>query len=334
MPALSAAPRPALSAWSPTDHAAMREARSLARLGSGRTWTNPMVGAVVVANGDIVGTGYHHRAGEAHAEPLALADAGHRARGATLYVNLEPCLHHGRTPPCVEAIYAAGIARVVVSALDPDPRVSGHGVEWLRARGIRVDVGCDAGPAVLDNQGYYHDRLGLGPVVTLKMATSRDGMVTRARGQRDRVTGDESQLDVHRLRAAHDAIAIGIETARIDRPRLNCRLLAGGVDREPVIVLFDTHAASADDSSWPAPDRELVVMTGDNASLARVRALESRGARVIRCATKDGHVDVRDAFARLDAMKLPRVLVEGGPRLFASVVEADAWDVFWHYQSR
>jgi len=326
-------PASGADAWSATDRAAMREARSLARLGAGRTWTNPMVGAVVVADGQVVGVGYHHRAGEAHAETLALAAAGERANGATLHVSLEPCLHEGRTPPCVEGVLAAGIARVVIPAPDPDARVCGHGAEWLRARGVAVDMGCDAAPAILDNHGYYHDRLGLGPLVTLKLATSRDGMVARARGRRDAVTGDAAQLDVHRLRAVHDAIAIGIETARIDRPRLDCRLLTAGVDRDPVIVVFDSSLSLAGDETWPAPGRELIVIGGDRAERSRVQALEARSARVILCATNDAGIDVRDAIERLAQENLSRILVEGGPRLFASFVAAQAWDAFWHYRS-
>jgi diaminohydroxyphosphoribosylaminopyrimidine deaminase/5-amino-6-(5-phosphoribosylamino)uracil reductase len=315
------------------DEAAIRHARSLARLGAGRTWTNPMVGAVVVAGGEVVGTGYHRRVGEAHAEALALSAAGARARGATLYISLEPCLHHGRTPPCVEAIRDAGIARVVIPAIDPDARVRGAGVEWLRARGIAVEVGCDEAAAVCDNQGYYHHRLGLGTTVTLKLATSRDGMVARARGQRDRVTGEDTRLDVHRLRAAHDAIAVGIETARIDRPRLDCRLLPDGVDRDPVIVVFDAALSLALDAGWPEGGRAFVVVAGERADVERVRAVEARGGRVVRCAARSGRVDVRDAVGRLAELGLARILVEGGARLCASFLDANAWDSFWHYRS-
>jgi diaminohydroxyphosphoribosylaminopyrimidine deaminase/5-amino-6-(5-phosphoribosylamino)uracil reductase len=292
-----------------------------------------MVGAVVVAGGEIVGTAYHHRLGEAHAESLALAAAGDRARGATLYVSLEPCAHQGRTPPCIEGVLAAGIARVVMPAPDPDARVAGRGIHWLRERGVIVDVGCEANAAILDNHGYYHDRLGLGRTVTLKMATSRDGMVARGRGRRDRVTGDEAQLDVHRLRAVHDAVVIGAGTARVDRPRLDCRLLPDGVDREPVMVVFDTNASLATDASWPAPGREFVVVVREDVVDARVHTIEARGGRVLRCALDREHISVVDALDRLEGIGLTRILVEGGPALFASFVDAHAWDAMWHYQS-
>ncbi len=304
----------------------MAEARALGRLGAGRTWTNPMVGAVVVKNGEVIASAYHHRLGEPHAECLAFAAAGERARGATLYVSLEPCAHQGRTPPCVEGILAAGIARVVIPAPDPDARVAGLGIEMLRARGVRVDVGCDAAAAILDNHGYYHNRLGVARTVTLKLATSRDGKVARASGQRDRVTGAAAQLDAHRLRAVNDAIVIGVETARIDRPRLDCRLLDAGVDREPAIVVFDTGLSLADDATWPEAGREVAVVCGVRADAARERALEKRGIRVVRSSAR--------IVEALEKLGFARVLVEGGPRLVRSFIEAGAWDAFWHYESR
>jgi diaminohydroxyphosphoribosylaminopyrimidine deaminase/5-amino-6-(5-phosphoribosylamino)uracil reductase len=327
------APPTPSAAWTAADVAFMAEARALARLGAGRTWTNPMVGAVVVKDGEMVASAYHHRLGDSHAECLALAAAGDRARGATLYVSLEPCAHQGNTPPCVEGVIAAGIARVVVPAPDPDARVAGLGIEILRARGVRVDVGCDAAPAILDNHGYYHDRLGVPRTVTLKLATSRDGMVARARGQRDRVTGEAAQLDAHRLRAVNDAIVIGVETARIDRPRLDCRLLEAGVDREPTIVVFDTHLSLGTVPGWPASDRDYVIVCGETADAARARAVESRGARLLRCTERNGLIDVNEAVEKLVSSGFARLLVEGGPRLMQSFLDADAWDAFWHYES-
>lgn len=292
-----------------------------------------MVGAVVVKDGEVVASAYHHRLGEPHAECLAFAAAGERARGATLYVSLEPCAHQGRTPPCVEGILSAGIARVVISAPDPDARVSGLGIEMLRARGVRVDVGCDAAAAILDNHGYYHNRLGIARTVTLKMATSRDGKVARAPGQRDRITGDAAQLDAHRLRAVNDAIVIGAETARIDRPLLDCRLLEAGVDREPAIVVFDTRLSLAEDAAWPARDRDYVIVCGEHAAESRVGTIESRDGRVLRCNERNGIIDVNEAVEKLVGLGFARLLVEGGARLVQSFVQADAWDAFWHYES-
>jgi diaminohydroxyphosphoribosylaminopyrimidine deaminase/5-amino-6-(5-phosphoribosylamino)uracil reductase len=204
----------------------------------------------------------------------------------------------------------------------------------LRARGVQIDVGCDAAAAILDNHGYYNNRLGVVRTVTLKLATSRDGMVARARGQRDRVTGDEAQLDAHRLRAVHDAIVIGAETARIDKPRLDCRLLDAGVDKEPAIVVFDTNLSLADDATWPQQGRDFVVVCRNNMDAARARAVEKRGARVVRCAGRGEMVDVNNALEHLASLGLSRLLVEGGPRLMQSFVDAGAWDAFWHYESR
>jgi diaminohydroxyphosphoribosylaminopyrimidine deaminase/5-amino-6-(5-phosphoribosylamino)uracil reductase len=169
--------------------------------------------------------------------------------------------------------------------------------------------------------------------VTLKLATSRDGMVARARGQRDRVTGEAAQLDAHRLRAVNDAIVIGAETARIDRPRLDCRLLEAGVDREPAMVVFDTHLSLGRVPEWPASDRDYVIVCGETADAARARALESRGARLLRCNERDGMIDVGKSVTALASLGFSRLLVEGGPRLLQSFLDVDAWDAFWHYES-
>ena len=316
-----------------TDLDRMWRARALAREGAGRTWTNPMVGAVVVADGREVGAGFHRRCGEAHAESAAIEAAGSAARGATLYVNLEPCAHHGRTPPCVETIAAAGIARVVIPALDPDPRVRGRGVAWLRERGVKVDVGCDAAAAILDNHGYYHDRLGLAPTITLKMAVSADGMVARGPGRRDPVTGDAARADAHRLRAVQDAIVVGVETAHIDRPVLDCRLVEGGVEREPVPVVFDTSLRLPADNVWARSGREFIVVAGEGADHARARALEARGGSVLFCPAGPGGVRVERAVELLAGRGLKRILVEGGARLFRSFVAAEVWDALWLYRS-
>ena len=292
-----------------------------------------MVGAVVVCAGRELASAYHHRCGEAHAEVLALSVAGDAARGADLYVSLEPCAHQGRTPPCVEAIVAAGIARVVIPALDPDPRVRGWGVAWLRSRGVRVEVGCDASAAVLDNHGYYHDRLGRTTTVTLKMATSSDGMIARAPGRRDPVTGDAALLDVHRLRAVHDAIVVGIETASIDRPRLDCRRLPDGVDREPTPVVLDTTLRLPADNAWAAAGREYIVVTGVNADAGRARAIEATGGRVIRCERSGDGIRIAHAIERLAEIGFARILIEGGARVFRSALAEEAWDAAWLYHA-
>jgi diaminohydroxyphosphoribosylaminopyrimidine deaminase/5-amino-6-(5-phosphoribosylamino)uracil reductase len=311
----------------------MNRARDLARRGAGRTWPNPTVGAVVVRDGREVGSGYHRQDGDAHAEALALEQAGDAARGATLYVTLEPCAHHGRTPPCVERIIKSGIARVVFPAIDPDPRVRGRGMQALRDAGVRVEAGCLEEAGILDSLPFYHDRLGIAPTVTLKMAVTSDGMVARARGSRDDVTETQARTDAHALRAMHDAMVIGVETLLIDRPRLDCRLLEGGVDHEPLPVVLDTHARTPADNQWTENAREFVVISAPDADRARVTALRNAGARVLHARVGDRGLDVGDVLRALEGAGLHRILVEGGPSVFWSFVDAGHWDALWLYRS-
>ena len=311
----------------------MTRARELARQGAGRTGPNPTVGAVVMRDGREVGAGYHRRHGDAHAEVVALDHAGEAARGATLYVTLEPCAHHGHTPPCVDRIIESGVARVVCPAIDPDPRVRGRGIDTLRARGVRVDVGCLAEAAVLDTLAFYRSRLGLPWTVSLKMAVTADDRVARAPGQRDDVTGERARADTHVLRAIHDAVVVGIETVLADHPRLDCRLLPGGVDRDPTPVVLDTHARTPADNAWARAGRAYVVACGSGADASRIDALERAGARVLRVPVVAGGVDVREVVRLLAAMGLPRVMVEGGPRVFWSFVASECWNAAWLYRS-
>jgi diaminohydroxyphosphoribosylaminopyrimidine deaminase/5-amino-6-(5-phosphoribosylamino)uracil reductase len=312
----------------------MNRARDVALGGAGRTWPNPIVGAVVVRDGREVGAGYHRRYGEAHAEAVALDAAGEAARGATLYATLEPCAHHGRTPPCVDRIIGSGVARVVFPAIDPDPRVRGRGIAALRAAGVAVDVGCLADASILDALPFYRDRLGLAPTVTLKMAVTQDGMVARAPGTRDDVTGEDARADAHALRALHDAVVVGVETVRIDRPRLDCRRVAGGVDREPVPVVLDTNARTPTDTVWAREGRDHIVVCAPDADRARVEALRRAGARVLAARTAPRGLDVDDAVHVLAEHGLTRLLVEGGPRVFWSFVDAGRWDAAYEYRSR
>jgi diaminohydroxyphosphoribosylaminopyrimidine deaminase / 5-amino-6-(5-phosphoribosylamino)uracil reductase len=316
------------------DRDAINRARALARLGSGRTGPNPIVGAVVVRDGREVGAGFHRRHGDVHAEVAALDAAGEAAHGATLYVTLEPCAHHGHTPPCVDRIIHSGIARVVFPAIDPDVRVRGRGMVALRAAGVQVDVGCLSDAAILDMLGFYRDRLELSPTVVLKMAVSEDGMVARAPGRRDDVTGQAARRDLHALRALHDAIVVGVETVRIDRPRLDCRLLEAGVDRDPVPVVLDTRARTPVDNAWAQAGRDYVVVCAPQTDAARVEALRRTGARVLFAAAGPRGLDLTEVMCALTAAGFKRVLVEGGPRVFWSFVDAGEWDAAWLYRSK
>jgi diaminohydroxyphosphoribosylaminopyrimidine deaminase/5-amino-6-(5-phosphoribosylamino)uracil reductase len=185
----------------------------------------------------------------------------------------------------------------------------------------------------LENLGYYRHRLGLGSTVTLKIAASSDGMAARRRGQRDDVTGLAARREVHALRAVHDAVVVGVETAVIDRPRLDCRLLEGGVDRDPVPVVIDTHLRTDADNTWSRAGRAFVVVTGPRVDAARVREIEGRGGRVIQCDLAQGGVDVRQVVVRLAGIGCERILVEGGPRVLGSFLRAGAWDALWWYRS-
>ncbi len=315
-----------------TDQLYMMRALDLAWRAAGRTDPNPLVGAVVVANGDIIGEGYHHRCGDAHAEVEALGLAGERARGGTMYVSLEQCKHHGRTPPCTDRIIAAGVSRVVFPALDLDPKVLGRGATALRDSGVRVDVGCLAASAVATNLGYYRHRLGVGPTVTLKMAVTIDGKIASAPGRRDNVTGDEARLYVQRLRAVCDGIVVGLRTVQIDDPQLDCRMIDCGTP--PVPVVFDTRLHLSDNNRWSGQNRLFVVVCGADADAGRKSALESRGARLLECKTDGyGRVDVNDALRRLSEAGLQRLLVEGGAEIFSSFVNAGAWDAMYLFHS-
>src|SRR5579872_6272521 len=220
------------------DLAHMRASLGLARRGLGNTWPNPAVGCVLVREGRVVGRGWTQAGGRPHAEAEALARAGRAARGATAYVTLEPCSHHGKTPPCAEALIAAGIARVVAAIEDPDPRVSGRGIARLKEAGITVETGPCADEAVELNAGFLcrvkHGR----PLVTLKLATSLDGRIATASGESRWITGAAARERAHLLRATQDAVLVGTGTALADDPQLTCRL-PGLEDRSPVRVVID-----------------------------------------------------------------------------------------------
>jgi diaminohydroxyphosphoribosylaminopyrimidine deaminase/5-amino-6-(5-phosphoribosylamino)uracil reductase len=316
------------------DAAMVRRALDLATGGLASARPNPIVGAVIVAGGEVVGEGYHRRCGEPHAEIHALAQAGARATGATMYVSLEPCAHTGRTPPCVDALAAAGLARVVVPAFDPDARVFGRGLRALRAAGVEVALGCLEAEAVLHNLAYYREKLGTSRTVTLKLAVSADSRLARARGRRDRVTGEQAQRYVHRLRAAHDCVVVGVETACVDRPLLDCRCLdADERGTDPVPVVLDSHLRLPEDNRWSALGRPYVVLCTDAASAAGARALERAGGRVVRCAAEDGRVSLAAALDALEAMGLRRVLVEGGGVVASAFLRSGLWDAFYRFRS-
>ena len=296
----------------------MRRALQLAERGRGRTSPNPVVGAVVVRGGEVVGEGWHRALGEHHAEVVALERAGRSARGATLYVTLEPCAHVGRTPPCVDAVIRAGIRRCVVAVKDPHRLVYGKGLRSLRRAGIGVEVGLLAAEARRALGGYWLTHTERRPRVTWKAATSADGRIADAAGRSRWITGPDARRAGHALRALSDAIVIGANTVRRDDPRLTARPSLGG--RQPLRIVCDTRL------SLPAGlnvfsgslVRGTVVACGRRAPRSRERALGARGITVWRLPAGPGGVSPRALARRLAALGRHEVLIEGGAALGTS----------------
>ena len=300
----------------PEDFRWMGRALELAARGAGMTSPNPAVGAVLVAAGRAVGDGFHARAGAAHAEAEALGQAGAAARGATLYVTLEPCNHTGRTAPCVDAITTAGVKRVVVAISDPNPRVSGGGAAALSRSGVDVTVGCREREAMEINRVFMIAARRGRPHATLKWAATLDGATADARRASRWITGPEARIEAHRMRSYADAVVVGIGTALADDPGLDVRL-GRPWPREPFRVVVDTRArlpVSARLIGTGKPERALVAIT-DAADPERVENLETRGVTVLRCKSHEGHVDVSDLVSRLGALDVdgPREDVTAGP---------------------
>lgn len=293
----------------------MEQALGLARHGAGRTSPNPIVGAVVVADGRVVGRGFHRRAGEAHAEVLALAEAGDRAKGATLYTTLEPCDHIGRTGPCTEALLTAGVRRVVVAMVDPDPRVSGRGVARLRHGGVTVDVGVLEDQARQDNEFYVKHRTTGLPFVALKWAMSLDGKIGVARDAETPITGEDARRYVHELRDRYDAVLVGVGTVLADDPALTCRLPGG---RDPLRIVVDSHLRIPPRARVLTAPGTLVVTTS-SAPAARVEALRRAGVEVI-VQPGLGRVALRPLFEELGRRGVLSILIEGGGTLNASAL--------------
>jgi diaminohydroxyphosphoribosylaminopyrimidine deaminase / 5-amino-6-(5-phosphoribosylamino)uracil reductase len=311
----------------PDDERWMARALALAAGARGLTSPNPMVGAVVVCDGLLVGEGLHRRAGAPHAEVEALAAAGEKARGATLYVTLEPCNHHGRTPPCAPAVVASGVARVVIATADPNPRVAGGGADALRAAGVPVSVGCLAAEARALNRTFLTAMLRQRPHVTLKCAMSLDGRIADAAGRARWITGPEARREAHRMRAESDAVVVGIGTALADDPALDVRLDPPW-PRQPLRVVVDSRARlspAARVITAGDPARAVIAVT-EAAPGDRLTTLAGCGVTVLPCKAREGRVDVADLLARLFAMDAIAVLLEGGASLNAAFLDAGVVD--------
>ena len=305
----------------------MAHALSLGRRGQGRVWPNPAVGCLIVRNGRVLGRGWTQPGGRPHAETVALAQAGDAARGATAYVTLEPCAHHGKTPPCAEALIAAGVARVVTALSDPNPLVDGGGFAMLRAAGIEVVEDVSASEARQDHAGFLSRMTRARPHVTLKLATSLDGRIATATGESQWITGPASRRVVHALRARHDAVMIGGGTARADDPTLNVRDL--GVQHQPVRVVMSRRLDLPRDGRLAASARAQPVWLchGGDPSPDDIRFWQEAGAELLSCkAAVNGQVDPKGALEALGEKGLNSVFCEGGGALAASLLSADLVD--------
>ena len=299
----------------------MRAALAEAAKGIGRTSPNPAVGAVLVKDGQIVGRGYHRRAGAAHAEVVAIRRAGKRARGAELYTTLEPCNHYGRTPPCTSAILDAGVARVVCALRDPNPIVNGRGIARLRRAGIPVFAGVLGAEAARLNRPYLkHMRSGL-PWVTLKAAVTLDGKIATSRGDSRWVSTSQSRAEVHRLRDRVDAILVGSNTARLDNPRLTTRV--GPKGRNAIRVVLDARLRlplSLQLFRSPLAARTIVA-TAESTQTARAKRLLRRGIEVWLVPSRVGRLDLLAVLRRLGKEGVVHLLVEGGAEVFGAFID-------------
>lgn len=309
----------------------MRAAIGLASRGLGSVAPNPAVGCVIVNGGRVAGRGFTQKGGRPHAETEALREAGDLARGATAYVSLEPCSHHGKTPPCADALIASGVARVVIATTDPDPRVSGDGVARLRAAGIEVTEQVCEAEARAVNEGFFR-RVGDGrPMVTLKLATSLDGMIGALGGDSRWITGDEARRAGHLLRARHDAVLTGVGTVLADDPMMDCRIEGMG-HMSPIRVVADSSLRTPLDSQLVRTARQvpLLLVTTEHAAAAHGERYTAAGAEVLTVPTAAGGLDM-DAMLRMLAVRgITRVLAESGRAVAGSLLRADVVDrVAW-----
>lgn len=302
------------------DERLMDVALELAERGLGWTNPNPMVGAIIVQDGKVVGQGYHHRAGSPHAEVEALQAVGTKAQGATLYVNLEPCVHHGKTPPCVEAILAAGINRVVCATSDPNPKVTGRGIEQLKAAGIEVVVGPRAAAAQRLNEAFFSFHTKQRPFVVLKFAVSLDGKMATRTNDSKWITNDQARTFAHSLRAQYQAILVGINTVLHDDPRLGVRQPG---QKDPLRIIVDSHL-QIPLNAQVLRDNNVLVATTDQAPKDKRQQLEKRGIQVI--SFKGQTVPLTKLLAALAKQDIISILVEGGGQILGSLIDAKAVD--------
>ena len=305
-----------------TDKEYMQMALKLAEEGRGYTSPNPIVGCVIVDEaGTVVGRGYHHKAGEAHAEVNALAQAQEKAKGATVYVTLEPCAHVGRTGPCCDALIAAGVKRVVIAAKDPNPKVAGQGIARMKAAGIKVEQGVLAEEAYMQNEIFMHWMISGMPFVAMKYAMTLDGKLATYTGDAKWITGETARAYGHLLRHEYDAILVGKRTVLVDDPELTCRLVDGN---NPIRVVLDSNleiprtCKLVNDSKAPT-----IIVTGKDVPAKKVAAFTSKpGVRVMQVPLSDGEPDLKYLLSALGRENITSVLVEGGSAVHGSFFDA------------
>ena len=315
-----------MAKFSAFDEAAMRRALELAARGLYSTHPNPRVGAVLALDNEIVGEGWHERPGEPHAEPHAIRAAGDRARGATAYVTLEPCSHHGRTPPCVDALLAAGVKRVVFAVGDPNPLVNGKGAKLLRDAGVVVESGLLESEATSLNAGFMMRMRRGRPFVRLKSAASLDGGTALASGASKWITSEEARADVQRWRAQSGAVLTSAATVLADDPRLDVRI---ETPRQPLRVVLDRRRQVPKSARILKPPGDVLLFAAAKPARTRAKATEHLGAaRIERVRVRHGHLDLTRVFEKLGELAVNDVLVESGPRLAGALFAAglvDEW---------
>lgn len=307
-----------------TDRDYMQLALQLAAAANGRTWPNPMVGAVVVNQGRIVGMGAHLKAGEPHAEVHALNMAGDLAKGGTLYVTLEPCSHYGRTPPCADRIISSGVSRVVMCMLDPNPAVAGRGAERIRQAGIEVEIGLLEEESRRMNEVWLTAILRKRPYVWMKAAMTMDGKIAAATGDSRWITGETARAEAHRFRNRADAVAVGIGTVLADNPRLTTRLPEGG--RHPVRIILDSRLRIPETAEVLNREAPTVIACGPEADPAKADRLRKRGAEILQVGLTNGKVDLHQLLSELYKRDITLLLVEGGSEVHGSFLDAGLID--------
>jgi diaminohydroxyphosphoribosylaminopyrimidine deaminase/5-amino-6-(5-phosphoribosylamino)uracil reductase len=309
-----------MPSFAPKDIQYMKMALRLARKGLGRTSPNPVVGAVVVRKGMVVGQGFHQKAGGPHAEPIALAQAGEKARGATLYISLEPCNHFGRTPPCTQAILESGIRKVVFGMADPNPTVEGRGADWLRSRGIDVVQGVLEEDCRRLNEVYIKwIKTGL-PFVILKAAVSLDGRIATRTGDSKWISNEKSRLLVHGIRNQVDGVLVGIGTVVKDDPWLTVRLSKGKI-KDPLRIVLDPRLRIPPKARILKGPAKTVIITGGKVVPDKRQAIEKKGVEILSLPCRDGHISIKKMMTLLGKKGITSLLVEGGAEVYGAFLD-------------